>query len=392
MTNETYASNNKEYIDGLFEFLDDLEEKLIELGRIAQDIEADHDALINPLFRAAHNMKSYLSAIEKPESARLMHSLENIFDFIRNGITIDLAEVSSTGLQVVDVLRENLTEDYEDENLISGLIADLAAIRSTPLPPEHQAVIYLNDTERQRYQNARIDKNFYQVSKQLTSQISREDFENLPVFEDIKEIGEIISIQPSFAQIQGFTDPVIKIYFASTLNREELQSSIFDPIKSIDTASFILRESPQAPVLAPTYKVKHLPQPVKILLLEDDFTTRMIIDKLLAGICEVHIGINGVEGLEALEEAYIQKEPYAVILLDLLMPKMNGKTFLNQKELIEQKYSSIITKKSPVIITSAVSEKNDLVKTFDDKFSYFLKKPIDRNNLLATIMTVLHET
>ncbi len=80
----------------------------------------------------------------------------------------------------------------------------------------------------------------------------------------------------------------------------------------------------------------------KILIVEDERIVRNLVKKkLVAEGYEVELAVDGKDGLEKIEEA----DP-DLVLLDILMPRMNGIEFLEEIRKIEK------FKKLPVIIVS----------------------------------------
>ena len=74
---------------------------------------------------------------------------------------------------------------------------------------------------------------------------------------------------------------------------------------------------------------------MKALIVEDDFTSRLLLQGLLQpfGVC--HVCINGKEAVEAFKIALDQKEPYDLVCLDIMMPEMDGQTALKEIRAIE---------------------------------------------------------
>ena len=60
---------------------------------------------------------------------------------------------------------------------------------------------------------------------------------------------------------------------------------------------------------------------MKILVVEDDFTSRILIHKLLAPYGDVHIAVDGKEAVAVVEKSLEDNAPYALICLDLMMPE-----------------------------------------------------------------------
>jgi CheY-like chemotaxis protein len=113
-----------------------------------------------------------------------------------------------------------------------------------------------------------------------------------------------------------------------------------------------------------------------ILLVEDDAEIREALQELLRlENYDVRIATNGQEGLDYLRN----NNPPLLVLLDLMMPVMNGSQFCNlQKE--DPLISDI-----PVILLSAdhgIQQKAAALKA-----DGFLKKPIDLDLLLATLQS-----
>lgn len=111
-----------------------------------------------------------------------------------------------------------------------------------------------------------------------------------------------------------------------------------------------------------------------ILIVEDDQGIRESIqDYLELEGYQTHAAQNGREGLEVLKSL---KEP-CLILLDLMMPVMNGWEFLEAK-----KANSAIAD-LPVIVVSAIGDETPKPTGIQD----FIRKPIDLNRLFVAVRT-----
>ncbi len=109
----------------------------------------------------------------------------------------------------------------------------------------------------------------------------------------------------------------------------------------------------------------------KILVVEDDFDIRDSLDMVLSleGF-EVSTATNGQEALNYLNTN--SGNLPSIILLDMMMPIMDGPTFL--KKIEETSFNQI-----PVIILSAA-------KPIDlPAFKVFIKKPVDLNELIKAL-------
>ena len=114
--------------------------------------------------------------------------------------------------------------------------------------------------------------------------------------------------------------------------------------------------------------------PGGVLVVDDDMGIRGVLTQLLQD--EGHQVASAANGQEALERL-ADRRPPGVILLDLMMPVMNGWEFMNRRR-DDERIASI-----PVIVISAdgqVREKANAIGAVG-----YLTKPIDLDRLLDTV-------
>ncbi len=63
---------------------------------------------------------------------------------------------------------------------------------------------------------------------------------------------------------------------------------------------------------------------MRILIVEDDFVSRKILTKILSEYGEIDIAVDGEEAVAAYELALEEHSPYDLIMLDIIMPRLNG--------------------------------------------------------------------
>lgn len=112
----------------------------------------------------------------------------------------------------------------------------------------------------------------------------------------------------------------------------------------------------------------------KILIVEDDmdFANMLGVRLTRAGYTTCH----AKDGEEALGKLEIEKPD--LVLLDIIMPKMNGYIFIKE---MRKKYST------PVIVLTAKEKMKDLFKMEDIKD--YIVKPFDDDDLLLRIKRAL---
>lgn len=118
---------------------------------------------------------------------------------------------------------------------------------------------------------------------------------------------------------------------------------------------------------------------MKILIVEDDISTRKLEEMILqrAGYCIIEAE-NGLAATQVLDVQRID-----VILLDIVMPEMNGIEFLSKLK------SNPITATIPVILCTSVSEEDYVQKAVSLGINGYILKPINAKDLLQKVQQVM---
>lgn len=121
------------------------------------------------------------------------------------------------------------------------------------------------------------------------------------------------------------------------------------------------------------------PSEKTILVVDDSTTNVVLLDAILS-----EKGYRIIKTLSAME-AYscMEKQLPDLILLDLLMPQINGFDFL-KKVKADQRTAGI-----PVIVISAVTNAEDIKLTKDLGAAEFMEKPINIQNLNERVTDLL---
>ena len=122
---------------------------------------------------------------------------------------------------------------------------------------------------------------------------------------------------------------------------------------------------------------------MKALVVEDDFASRKLLQKILAPYGEVDIAVNGVEAIEAFTKSLDEAAPYELILMDIMMPEMDGQTALKNIRAIERERSITAMQEAKVIMTTALDDPKNVVEAYyKGGASSYVPKPIDKQMLL----------
>ena len=118
---------------------------------------------------------------------------------------------------------------------------------------------------------------------------------------------------------------------------------------------------------------------MKILIVEDHKILAKTIEQCISPQYDTDIAYDGEEGL-----MYAKQGIYDLILLDLMLPIMNGyevlRTLRNKKNY------------TPVLILTAKDGLDDKLRGFDDGVDDYITKPFERKELLARIEAILRRS
>ncbi|MCP4723596.1 MAG: response regulator [bacterium] len=124
---------------------------------------------------------------------------------------------------------------------------------------------------------------------------------------------------------------------------------------------------------------------MKVLIVEDDFTSRLLLQEMLKEFGTTHVAVNGKEAVEAVRIAVKSDEPYDLICLDIMMPEMDGQTALKEIRKIEEERGIFSSDGSKIIMTTALDKIESVITAYKGLCDGYLTKPIDKTKLLDNL-------
>ena len=116
-----------------------------------------------------------------------------------------------------------------------------------------------------------------------------------------------------------------------------------------------------------------------ILVIDDSTTNVVLLEAILNDRgYKIDTAFNAKEAFQI-----ISRQLPDLILLDLLMPRINGYEFLESIKAKEE------TKNIPVVVISAVTDTENIKKTIKLGAHDYIKKPVDIQNLVDKVTTIL---
>ncbi len=123
---------------------------------------------------------------------------------------------------------------------------------------------------------------------------------------------------------------------------------------------------------------------MKILIVEDDVVSRMLLQRIIQQEFpgELKVARNGREAWEMLEGGYLPE----LCISDILMPQMDG------FELLHQMRSDHRFKAVPVILCTALNDRGTVTRAATQKVRHYILKPYTAAKVIAAIKDALAQT
>ncbi len=148
------------------------------------------------------------------------------------------------------------------------------------------------------------------------------------------------------------------------------------------TARFVLGQPSSArPALPVPPSLRGLP----VLVVDDNLTNRRILEGMLANWkMQPILAENGRTALGVLRQRPVTHEPIRLLLIDVVMPEMDGFTLVEQIR-HEPELAAL-----PIILLTSAGMKGDATRAQQLNVSSYLCKPIKQEDLYAAILKSLH--
>jgi two-component system chemotaxis response regulator CheY len=121
---------------------------------------------------------------------------------------------------------------------------------------------------------------------------------------------------------------------------------------------------------------------MRTLIVEDDFTSRLLLQSLLGRYGECHIAVNGREAVDTFRRAWESGQPYDLICMDIMMPEMDGQSAVREIRACEKGQGTLSATGVKIIMTTALDDVKNVVESFKLLCDAYVFKPIDTGSLL----------
>jgi len=124
---------------------------------------------------------------------------------------------------------------------------------------------------------------------------------------------------------------------------------------------------------------------MRILIVEDDMTSRLLLRKMLEPFGTCDVAVNGKEAVEAFRLAHDAEEDFALVCLDIMMPEMDGQAALKAIREIEENAGCLPSQAAKIVMTTALRDIENVTVAYRELCDGYLVKPIQREKLVALL-------
>lgn len=124
---------------------------------------------------------------------------------------------------------------------------------------------------------------------------------------------------------------------------------------------------------------------MRTLVVEDDFTSRRLLQRFLATYGECDSAVNGLEAVKAFQESLQRGDRYDLVCLDIRLPEKDGQTVLKEIREIEAAQGIGGLDASKVVMTTSVGDAKNVCEAFASQCDGYLVKPYDNSKVGAQL-------
>lgn len=129
---------------------------------------------------------------------------------------------------------------------------------------------------------------------------------------------------------------------------------------------------------------------MKFLIVEDEPSIRTLTVSILARHGTVEQADNGPEALAMIARANANAAPFEVILLDIMMPGLDGLAVLEAARRLEDACGLNGGRRTAVIILTGLKDSATILKAFRNQADGYLTKPFKPKELVDTVLKQGH--
>ena len=124
---------------------------------------------------------------------------------------------------------------------------------------------------------------------------------------------------------------------------------------------------------------------MRILIAEDEPVSAKLLSSIVSEFGETDITANGAAALAAYSRGIREDRPYDLILLDIMMPEVDGQEVLQEIREMEQESGVSEDRRVKVIMVTALDDGANIYRAHASDCLDYLTKPINRERIVTIL-------
>ncbi len=120
---------------------------------------------------------------------------------------------------------------------------------------------------------------------------------------------------------------------------------------------------------------------MRILVVEDNKVSGRLMMQMLSAYGDCDLASDGDQGVKLFTEAINSEAPYQLVALDIMMPVKDGHETLSEIREIENDNGVFGLSGAKIIMTTALSDKKNILQAFREQCEAYMTKPINKTIL-----------
>lgn len=113
----------------------------------------------------------------------------------------------------------------------------------------------------------------------------------------------------------------------------------------------------------------------KVLIIDDNYVDLEFLREILKDLAETYLAVNGREAFQGYMVARECGHPFDLILLDMVMPEMDGVEFLASVREVEKQEGVPLERATPIIVVTGIEQ--PFMQKFNRGCDDYVLKPVD---------------
>ncbi len=132
---------------------------------------------------------------------------------------------------------------------------------------------------------------------------------------------------------------------------------------------------------------------MRILIVDDDYQSRLVLERLLHKFGECHVEESGKKAVAVFVQGLFENRPFDLVCMDIMMPEMDGQLALKIMRTVEEKWGVLPGEEAKIMMVSALDDVKEVSKAFFQGCATdYIVKPITADVLLKKVEKLLDKT